>query len=785
MNSRDQLTMLAAIFVLAAAPAKAAESTPAASTTTVPGVSPSTSASNPAQQGDATEMEEIVVTAQKREENIQTVPINITAIGADRLATLDLRNVQDLTAYVPSFRVTEPGNPAVSALSLRGVGQRDINVQNEGAVAVFVDQAYVSFIPAVAQPIFDVERVEVLKGPQGTLFGRNATGGLINIVTRQPSQTFDSYVTVEHGSYNENSVEGAIGGGLTSTLSARLSVDYQKADGYIENSNGPALDAADSLAGRLQFLWEPNTSFRYTLSARVWRFLPSPSVSVAPSPFVQDPDGTVRRPTSAADYAAFCAGVTHGLVPTPAGAWQGGNCFTAQSDPFHASVSPEARYNQSYQALTGIGDWNFDDGLTLTSVTDYQHLNNDFLVDEDATAATLFNYEIHDKDSHQFSQELRLNGSSPRLTWVAGAYYLNIGHDILVVTDLYNHPGFGVRLPADYQQHTDSYALFGQGDVDLTHRLTLSLGLRGIRDSKSLHNVSTCTSNPLAPPGLCDFLGSVVFPGALAFNSTYDGSFTHDDWSGRAVLKYQPTPNVMFYGGVTRGTKSGGFNSGGAEFYPASAVQFKAETLVSYEAGAKASTANGLLGIDTSVFDYDYQNYQSFAASTDGGLHVLNVNARVKGAELALSLHPIRHLAITGAGTYLSTLQHDVPLPGGGTANFQMPDAPKWSLSGEVRYGCELPGGGELVPQLNAVYVGKRSISAIDYPDERIPAYHRFDARLTYKLPGGDWSVAAFANNFTNETIIATRVDFVGQVGAAVDTLDRPRWYGVSVTWRH
>jgi iron complex outermembrane receptor protein len=769
MRFRDELAMWMAFGALMAVPAARAESTDAAST---------------GAEADVPALDAIVVTAQKRAENIQNVPINITAISADRLASLAITNVQDLTAYVPSFRVTEPGDPAVSAISLRGVGQRDINVQNEGAVALFVDQAYVSFIPAVGQPIFDVDRIEVLKGPQGTLFGRNATGGLINIVTRQPSQNFDAYATVEYGSYNDTKVEAAVGGALASTLSARVSLDYEYADGYIKNTDGAALNAVNSLAGRLQFLWEPSEDARYTLSVRLWRFLPSPSVGLAPTPFVENSSGTVLQPTSAAQYAAYCGALNHGLAP-PAGAWQGGNCFTAQSNPFQTTVGPDARYAQNYQAVTGTGVWTLGDGLTLTSVSDYQHLDNDFLVDETATAASLFNYEINDKNSHQFSQELRLSGSAPWLDWVAGAYYLNIDQDILVVTDLYNDPGFGVRLPADYEQRTDSSALFGQGDFKIADGFTLSLGLRGIRDSKSLQNVSTCESNPFAPPGLCDFLGSVVFPGALAFNRSYDGSFTHDDWSGRAVLKYEPNRNVMLYGGVTRGVKSGGFNSGGAEFYPASAVEFKSETLIDYEVGAKAATANGLLSVDTSIFDYDYKNYQTFAATTDGGLRVLNVDARVKGAELAGSIRPFPHLTLRAAGTYLDTVQYNVPLPTGGTGDFQIPDAPTWSFNGEVRYGFEVQGGDELALQINGVYVGERSISAIDYPDERIPAYHRFDARVTYKLPGDHWTVAAFANNFTNETIIATRVDFVGQIGAAVDTIDRPHWFGVSATYRH
>lgn len=734
---------------------------------------------------DTGSIPDIVVTAQKRSESIQKVPINITAFGGDKLSTLSVNNVQDLTAYVPSFRVTQPGDPAVSALSLRGVGQRDINVHNEGAVAEFVDQAYVSFIPAIAQPIFDVERVEVLKGPQGTLFGRNATGGLISIISKKPSQQFDAYGSVQYGSFNDVKVEGGVGGALSSTVSARLSATYNSADGYVNNANGPSLNAVNSLAGRLQLKWEPTSTFRYTASLRGWRFFDSPSVGLSPTPFVQQADGTVRKPTSFADYAAFCAAVTQGRIPTTPGAEIAGNCFTAQPNPFSTAAGPEARFQQSYYAITGTGEYDLSNTITLTSITDYQYLKNDFVVDEDATAAPFFNYEIHDKGSKQFSQELRLSGSIPRLKWVAGLYYLKIDHNILNVTDLFNHPGFGVRLPAAYQQHSESYAIFGQADVDLLPTLTLSLGARALRDRKSINNVSTCVSNPAAPPALCTILGTVVFPGAIAFNQTFTGAFDDVSWSGRAVLRYKPTENVTIYGGVTRGTKGGGFNAGGAEFYPASAVAFQPETLVNYEIGLKASTLDRTVSIDTSLFYYDYKNYQSFAASTDGGLRILNVNARVKGAEASVTVRPLPGLSFNAAGTYLDTLQTNVPLPGGGTGRFQIPDAPKWSLNGEARYAFRVKGDDELALQLNAVYVGARSISAIDYPDERIPSYTRFDARISYTLPGKKWTIAAFANNFTDERIIATRVDFVGQTGSAVDTLDRPRWLGGSISYRY
>lgn len=748
-----------------------------------PSAPPGAPSAPPTQAGADAQVGEIVVTAQKREQSIQKVPIAIQAFSGSKLESLNVTTVQDFTALVPTLRVTEPGDPAVSALSLRGVGQRDINVHNEGAVALFLDQAYVSFIPAVGQPIYDVQRVEVLKGPQGTLFGRNATGGLISIISAAPSDVFKGYANVQYGDFNSVKAEGAVGGPISSTVTFRASLLYDYSDGYVKNTAGGDLNGENSLAGRLQIKWEPTSRFNYTLNFHGWRFFDSPSVGLDPTPFVAGPTG-VRKPTGYADYAAFCSSITGGVIPTPMGAQAAGNCFTTQPDPYTTAAGPEARYTQNYWGLTGTGEYKITDDITLTSITDYQHLSNRFTVDEDATAAPLFDYTINDRGSEQVSQELRLNGNTGLVKWVTGLYYLTIDHDILNITDLYNDPGYGVRLPAAYQQSTRSIAVFGQADISLTPELVASLGLRGIDDHKTLHNVSTCVSNPVAPPALCTILGTAVFPGALAFNRSYDGGFTNDTWSGRAVLQWSPTRNLMLYGGVTRGTKGGGFNSGGAEFYPLSAVEFKPETLTNYEGGVKGSALNHRVTFDASVFHYDYRDYQSFASSTDGGLRILNVNARINGVEASVAVQPVRGLTLSGGGDYLDTLQKNVPLPGGGTGRFQMPDAPEVSFNGEARYAFPVRGDDELAFQLDAAYVGERSISAIDYPDERIPAYHRLDARVSYAFPGRAWTAAVFVDNFTDEKIIATRVDFVQQTGAAVDTLDRPRFVGASISRR-
>lgn len=356
------------------------------------------------------------------------------------------------------------------------------------------------------------------------------------------------------------------------------------------------------------------------------------------------------------------------------------------------------------------------------------------------------------------------------------------------MTDLYNLPGYFISLPADYVQKTRSYAVFAQGDYKLSPTLTVTLGARYTHDYRSLVNNSSCISNPIATgavnPGVtqCQFLSTVVFPGFLAFN-TYSGSFVEQSWSGRAVLNWQPTDNILFYGGVNRGPKTGGFNSGGAEFYPLSAVRFKGETLVSYEAGFKTTLLDHLLTFNGAGFHYDYKNFQTYSL-VQSGFRVLNVDATIDGAELELAARPMRGLELRVFGAYLKTKQKDVPLLGGGTADFTIPDAPEFSLNGSVHYAFDL-GGGRLATDIDVSHVGRRSISAIDYVPEDLPAYTRLDTRLTYSFPNRHLTASIYVRNLTNATILVSRVGFENLTGAAYNGYDRPRWYGGSLTYRY
>lgn len=694
----------------------------------------------------------IVVTAQKRAEDIQKVPIAIQAMRGDSLKSSGFSDLRDLKALVPSFQASNPGNAANVTFSIRGVGQRDVNSISEGTVAEFVDGAYVSFVGALGQPLYDLERIEVLKGPQGTLFGRNATGGLINIVSKKPTDYLDGYVTTEASSYNGYKVEGAIGGPLGKDVSARLSVSYDKADGYLHNTTGPDLLAKDNLSARLQLKFQPTDTLTVNLSGRYWRAARVPGVGLSYSPQIVDSSGVTRSPTSAAEYENYCVNVL-GYPSPPAGAWQAGSCLVYQPDPYKSDYGTGTFFDETYYDLTGTVDLDLSDGVTLTSITDYQHAKLDYSANLTGGVNGVL-YQIFTGPQRQFSEELRLaSGTGGPLKWQVGLYYLNIYHN--VETDFI--------FPVKYTLAADSYAAFAQGDYDLSDVLTLTLGGRLMYDTKHFVSIGL---------GIPDFAGTVLGDGANLNREKWN-------WSGRAVLTYKPTSDLTIYAGVNRGVKGGGFDAGGIPTYPASQAEYKSETLYSYEAGVKANLLGNAITIDGSVFYYDYLDYQAFSAANQ----TVNLDAKIVGAEMFVTLRPVHGLTLTGAVTYLDAKEKNVPLSSGGVADFPMPQAPEWALQGSIRYATPLLGDDELALQFNGMYQSSTTVSAIPAPDQNIPGYHRFDARVSYKLPGGHVTVAGFLNNITNELYYLNRIDFTGFTGSTVDTPDRPRWGGASLTY--
>ncbi|MGZ8281689.1 MAG: TonB-dependent receptor, partial [Allosphingosinicella sp.] len=709
--------------------------------------------------------------------------------------------VQSLPDQTPSLRAEFPGGPANTTFTVRGVGQRDIADQNEAAVVLFRDGAYVAFPPAASMPLYDLERVEVLRGPQGTLFGRNATGGLIHVVSRRPGDSLDGYARITVGSDYEFGFEGAVGGPLSDTVGARLSVFTLRRDGFIENSAGPDVESLENYSARFQLLFEPSDTLELHLIGYVNRYAPSTTRGHDSRALVFDPaQQGPRFPTSRAEFTNFCATTfatapLFGFTLAPPGSERFGNCFTAfDDDPYTVAVN-RTRYESTYYGATATMNWEFAEGLTLTSITDYQSIDKTYVSDVDSTTIdSLFHFDSL-LDGHQFSQELRLAGDSGPFRWVVGGYYLNIDAGVDVRTGLINNPSLFADFFADITQDTESWALFGQGEYDLSEQLRLILGARWTHDRKDLVNVGSCVNNPVfgfIPPGalgpgfpaaplnICTFYAQFVFPDSVQFQG-YDDGFSDGDWNGRAQVEWRPQDDLLLYAGVNRGTKSGGFNAGGGQFYSADAVRYDGEVLVAYEAGVR-STIGPATRINASVFYYDYSDYQSYL-TVGGFLRTINVDAHAMGAELEISARPVRGLNLDLGIAWLDATQEDVPLPVSGTADFVMPNAPEWSINGAIRYEWELLGG-RMTAQADGAYVSRRTTNAIDYPDLASPSYFRANARLAYTTADDRWELAAFVRNLTDEEVLLFTVDLSGLTGGSGDIYDRDRWFGGSLTWR-
>lgn len=722
--------------------------------------------------------DDIIVTAQKRNENLRDVPIAITALSGSELEQKGLNNITDLPDLVPGVRMNTPGGGSNVAISIRGVGQQDVGLHQEAPVATFIDGAYVSLSPAISQPIFDVDHVEVLKGPQGTLFGRNATGGLIHFITKRPTENFDAYATFEYGSYDKFMAEGAIGGSLGGAWSGRLSFHTESGGNYIRNLDGEDHNGVTAHAARAQLLYKPSAGFSVLFSVYGVSWPDQPGPAPSSKRLMLDGTGKPIDPPSFPAYQAYCTALI-GSAPTAAGPL--GNCLGAQSDPYHARIADGTRYSGEYwnSSITIEADLGGD--LRLTSISNYQRMrdNTTVLPLDIATANPTLLFINTQPKADQYSQELRLAGALGKAKWVVGVYALQIDNHSGNSINLQDLPQYGVALDTHNYTATNSLAAFAEVNVALAPKLNFILGGRITRDHKHGINVSGCTTNPAIPVDICGIIDASSPVQLVAFHG-YDLAFTKTSWSGRAVVQYKPTSDVMLYAGVNRGTKAGGFNSGGAEFYPVAAAQFGQEVLTNYEAGIKGRFFDRLLSVDASVFYYDYKDYQTFS-SVNAALQVFNVDAVIKGFEYDLTLRPMTGLTLQASGSYLDTKQKNVPLPGGGFGDYPMPQAPKFSVQLSARYEFDL-GPGKLSQMVTYNHVDKRSTTAIAYPAEGVPGFDRWDLRIGYDV--GRVTAAFSIRNLTDQLIYTSRVPFESLNGFSYDGVDLPRWFSFSLTYR-
>ena len=675
----------------------------------------------------------IVVTAQKRDQDQQDVGISVTAYSGDQLRDLGFTDSIDLIAQTPGLEASGFGGGALNSFNIRGVGQNDFAANQEAPVALYIDEAYQSSNVTTRFSLFDIERAEVLRGPQGTLFGRNSTGGLVHYVTVKPSQEAEAFIDFTGGEQGRVRVEAAAGGGLSDTVSTRFSFNYNRDDGLLENDIGPNTVKQKNFAGRGQVLVEPTEDVSILFKVQYAEENGSPN------------------------------GYSFGLPSFNATDFFG--YVDADGDPFTISDDFESFKNTKVLDFTGTLNWDLG-FATLTSVTNFQDIEDFYGEDADASPTSAFHY-TQSSIVEQFSQEFRLNFEGERHRTVIGVYYLNIDGDYSVQQfgDAFFGPDTFETLAS---QKTTTYAVFAQTEYDLTDRLAITLGARFNHDEKDYELESVDFGFPL-----------------------FSDMIEESDWSGKAQLDYRATDNVLLYAGVSRGIKSSGFNLPLTPLAVAD-LPFDSETLVSYEIGAKTALGDRVR-LNASAYYYDYNDYQAYNIDAFFNTLLFNADAEYYGAEVEFIANPVDGLDILLGASYIDTevsgLPTDFntldPITFAAAQNFptgveEAPLAPEFTFNGLVRYARPALGGTVAVQgDFNWKSDHKFNLAQSEPAFEE--AYGVVNARISYTSGDERWTASIFANNLTDTRYRTFGVDGTLFFGSSEDVFGAKRWYGGNI----
>ena len=754
-------------------------------------------------------LEEVVVSAQFRETRLQNTPIAITAFTAENLEVRGIDNVTDLDAFVPNA-VIQPlgaGWGATMAAFIRGVGLGDNILSFEPGVPIYVDDVYIGRPQGAIFDLLDLERVEVLRGPQGTLFGKNAIGGTIRLISKKPSGDGSGSVSVTLGSFNRINARASTDVSLVDDrVFARFSFSSKKADGYFnvldyECVNGPG-SLGNGGGGLPAGTYNTPGAFPgglpgIRLGSQVVRggdcvvdTLGDENVQSGRAAFrflINDQmefnligDLTVQRQKGPADkytvmdqtngLNSFWNGVFAAPVFGNGVAWDGRfithdlySNYSRYNDPITNRIVPNIN-DMDHWGVSGTYEWKLTDNVTLKSITGYRRFWNKFGRDSDGTPLPL-NATYDDSRHRQFTQEIQLTGRAGKLDWATGAFYYdahdsNQGFDFLYPTIVYENDAFD-------RQDTRNWAVFGQGTYQFTDAFSLTAGLRYTDDTK---NATIYRAN---------FFGGVVID-----NAYVPLSKTNIDYSLSA--DYRWTDDVMTYIKYATGFKGGGFSP-----RPATSLQttpFLPEKMKTLEVGAKTEWLEHRLRLNTALFFSHYLDQQTFAQQLDASganwFREMNAgNARIWGFEAELLAEPVTGLRIEGSLGYINYDLYDNqgnPLlfegDGCGGQRCYSPRTPKFNGAIGIQYSFN-SAMGSFTPRLDVQNQSKIYFTTNNQGEQ--DALTLLNGRLTWQSKSEQWEVALYGDNLTDEGYFNGKLNLVSFFGREQGNPGAPRTWGL------
>lgn len=714
--------------------------------------------------------ESLSVEARRIHHDGRNVAASTTYVSQQELRERNVTNTAELGRIAPGVMISQMGQASTSTvITIRGVANLDFSDHQESPNTVYSDGAYISFPGAIGAAMFDLDRVEIERGPQGTTGGRNTTGGSIRLISAQPTDKLTGYGQASYGSYSSFQEEGAVGGPISSTLMGRLSFQTSRQNGYIHNTLGGDFGNDRTYNARLQFLWRPSGYFEDLINFH-GGYVPNVTsgiYAVIPT-YTDSSNAGLSTPANEQQFQDFCAGAGFGTPPLGSLTCYGGKA--PKGYPYTVSSSTPGFFQRQLYGATNTATWR-GDHFVLTAISDVFSMKKRYQEDTDGTELSILNYNTS-ANSWQASQEINIAGHEGRWSWLAGLYYLHIDGD-------YRQGMFG-GYPASwstdtfYQQKVNTGAVFAQTDYRITDTLTATLGARFTVDSKSIHSFAYCSM----PAALC-----AAGPHSAPSGYQLGGSFANEDWSGKVGLTWKPTSTVMAYGTITRGTRGVLLE---AQTAIAPNAQFKdivvkPEDLWDFETGVKTSFFHHKLDLDVGAFYYDYHNYQAYRLDVLSEA-LFNASAYSYGGELALTAHPIENLSFSLGTSMMHGYVRNVSMPDGSVRDQNMAFAPHWMVNSNLRY--EVPVSfGHVFVQGDMSYVDSRYASTVNSPALHMPSYVLANASVGWNSVNRRWTVTFFVKNLANAFYYTDNVDITGADGSATPSFSMPRWFSGQVRY--
>jgi iron complex outermembrane receptor protein len=733
-------------------------------------------------------LETIVVTARRRQDTVQTAPLAISAVSGATLAKSRVVSISDLAQTLTGISFTA-NSPQANEINIRGVvNTRLTGPTADQSVSTFVDDVYVARSGVLNSNFYDIARIEVVRGPQGVLLGKNVAGGAVNILSNRPTQEDSAAVTATIGNYNLRQISGFINGAIAEDVSGRLSFQSIKHSGYARDLlHNVDLENQDSQQARLQLAWEPaGSGFKALLIGD----------------YSQERDDGVNR-----------VGVVSLTSPAGPTIWSGtrklieariGRPLTVrESYPVwpqylgDAAPSQQRATRQNYSFVLKL-EQQLGTTATLSSISAYRHNNADTLYDQTGLgpnngfnftpvelasvgSSLLFAEPVRFVESGDyFSQELRVASvdHGGKFSWIVGAYFFKSN-----VTQNNRFWGESLVLPTlsgesawNDQGHNRDIAVFAQVGYAIASTLKLDVGLRYTNDDKSGVQRGTIVAtgdryHPLDPIPLTPLTETFVAPYGKSWNS----------FTPQATLRWTPSTSMLAYATISRGFKGGGFLNNASKAAAAS-IAYNPETVTNYELGYKTELFDHVVRWNTALFLMKYSNLQVQQTLASCLCNVVSnaASATIKGVESEVQIAPSKHVHAWLSGSYIDPKYDDFVFAGVNNSGHQLQRTPKYQIAVGAEASADFGDWSDaLVGRLSYRYQGDMPWAPENTTFEK--GYGTLDARVTLNSRNKNWSVSAFAKNLTNTLY---RTNIIVFFHDEMSSYAPPRTYGLEVSSR-